>query len=42
MSSAAQEALKKAIVAALAAAVTVFLKEYTRAQERLEREAQRT
>jgi hypothetical protein len=30
--------LKKALVAALAAGVTVFLREYTREQERIDRE----
>ncbi|MEA2639983.1 MAG: hypothetical protein QOF51_1377 [Chloroflexota bacterium] len=39
MSEELQLALKKAVVAALAAGVTVFLKEYTRERERLERES---
>ena len=38
MSEVMQAALKKALVAALAAGVTVFLKEYTREQERVDRE----
>lgn len=37
MSPALQAALKKALVAALAAGATVFLKEFTREQERLDR-----
>ena len=35
MSESMQIALKKAMIAAIAAGVTVFLKEYTREQERL-------
>lgn len=37
MSPAMQLALKKAIVAALAAGLTMFFKEYVREQERLEK-----
>ena len=39
MSEAMQNALKKAILAALVAGVTVFLKEYSRSQDRDERAA---
>jgi hypothetical protein len=38
MSPAMQSALKKALVAAVAAGLTVFFREFTKEQERLDRE----
>ena len=42
MTPALQFALKKAIVAALAAGVAVFFREYSKEQERIDREAEKS
>ena len=42
MNPALQSALKKALLAGLVAAITVFLREYSLEQERLDKEAELT